>query len=98
MEQRVIFNEQMMEVGVVAQIMRDGGCSTDQIFTSIGFKLGLMDFEQPAMSVDPHFECVVQRTSDLDDDDEDFDDLDDDDEDTDFDDDDFDDLDEDEED
>lgn len=66
--QRVFFDGEMRDVGVVAQVLRDNGRSEDYIFRRVGFLLGLMSFEttQADVAVASNrypctFECVVAR-------------------------------------
>lgn len=46
-EQAIFFAGEFMPVSQVADMWRDNGWSTHEIFTEIGFRLGLGDFEQP---------------------------------------------------
>ncbi len=61
-DQKIFFDGEMREVGAVATILRDAGCTTDFIFRHVGFPLGFMDFQPTQTAVRNHeFQCVIER-------------------------------------
>jgi hypothetical protein len=62
--QRVFFDGEMRDVGLVAGILADNGRTADYIFRRIGFLLGLLSFEDSRPKDKGYqcdFECIIER-------------------------------------